>query len=340
MARDRSDIKVTASDALEFEPVETTARPPSRRGLKMTVAVVALIGVVAGGWVVYGDTLVAMLANSGDDVPLIRAEQGPVKVRPENPGGLQVPNRDKLVYNRIAGADPEPSQPVERLLPRAETPLPVPRATPPARVPAARMELPPKTAATQPPQPKTERVPALADVKTVKPPVPPQPPANALRSGAPLSLSKGSQPLSLKKSPDIAPAPPASPVGQVSAARPLSPTSRQTAKVPKPAPKPTPAPSSVTTQAQAANASKTYRVQLAASRSPEGARAEWDRVRRKNLDLLGDLGLTVTKVDLGPKKGVFYRLRVGPLAGDAQARKLCAELAKRRIGCLVVKPGA
>ena len=79
---------------------------------------------------------------------------------------------------------------------------------------------------------------------------------------------------------------------------------------------------------------------MAASRSPEGARAEWDRVRRKNLDLLGDLGLTVTKVDLGPKKGVFYRLRVGPLANDPEARKLCAELAKRRIGCLVVKPGA
>lgn len=86
--------------------------------------------------------------------------------------------------------------------------------------------------------------------------------------------------------------------------------------------------------------SKVYRVQLAAARTPEAARAEWDRVRRKNLDLLGDLGLTVTKVDLGPKKGVFYRLRVGPLANDAAARKLCKDLAKRRIGCLVIKPGA
>ncbi len=333
MARDRSEIKVTASDALEFEPVETTARPPSRRGIKTTVAVVALVGIVAGGWFVYGETLMSMIGNGGDEVPLIRAEEGPVKVRPENPGGLQVPNRDKLVYNRIAGADSEPSQPVERLLPRAESPLPIPRPRTQARAPAARMELPPKTSAKQPPQPKTERVPALSDVKAVKPPVPPQPPAT--RSGAPLSLSKRGQPLSLNKSAATAPAPPASPAGKVSAAQPLTPAPRPTA-----APKPTPAANSVTAQAQAANASKTYRVQLAASRSPEGARAEWDRVRRKNLDLLGDLGLTVTKVDLGPKKGVFYRLRVGPLAGDAQARKLCAELAKRRIGCLVVKPGA
>jgi hypothetical protein len=79
-------------------------------------------------------------------------------------------------------------------------------------------------------------------------------------------------------------------------------------------------------------------VQLAASRTPEGVRVEWDRVRRKNLDLLGDLGLTVTRVDLGQKKGVFFRLRVGPLASDAKARQLCRDLKKRRIGCLVVKP--
>ena len=62
MARDRSDIKVTASDALEFEPVETTARPRSRRGLKMIFGVAALVGVLAGAWFVYGDTLMAKRA--------------------------------------------------------------------------------------------------------------------------------------------------------------------------------------------------------------------------------------------------------------------------------------
>ena len=84
---------------------------------------------------------------------------------------------------------------------------------------------------------------------------------------------------------------------------------------------------------------ESFHIQLAAARTPESAQSEWDRMRRKHLDLLGDLGLTVTKADLGPKKGVFYRLRVGPLANEASARTLCKELSKRKMGCLVVKPG-
>jgi hypothetical protein len=344
MSRDRSDIKVTASDALEFEPVETAVKRPSRRGLKWTIALVVLIGVGAGAWFVYGDKLMMLTGSSEDEVPLLRADTGPVKVRPENPGGLQVPNRDKLVYNRLSGETSE-GQPVERLLPRAEAPLPVPTATTEAPAPAATLDLPPKSAAPKPnpvpAQPKTERVPALSDVAAVQPPPPPPAPPSATsgRAGAPLSLTKRSPAPATAAA--AQPAPPARPVPRVSAAEPL-----RAATTPPPPSAPAPASASatqsaaVTTPAQAVQASSSYRVQLAASRTPEGVRAEWDRVRRKNLDLLGDLGLTVTRVDLGPKKGVFYRLRVGPLASDAEAHKLCAELAKRRIGCLVIKPGA
>ena len=85
--------------------------------------------------------------------------------------------------------------------------------------------------------------------------------------------------------------------------------------------------------------SKVYQVQLAASRSSERARTEWDRLRQKNLDLVGDLELTVVRVDLGKKKGVFFRLRVGPLSNVGEARQLCSALKKRRIGCLVARPG-
>ncbi len=74
-------------------------------------------------------------------------------------------------------------------------------------------------------------------------------------------------------------------------------------------------------------------------RSLERAEGEWERLRRKGSDLLGNLTLSVTKADLGPKKGVFYRLRVGPVADEAAARALCANLAKREMGCLVVRPG-
>ena len=45
----------------------------------------------------------------------------------------------------------------------------------------------------------------------------------------------------------------------------------------------------------------------------------------------------MTKADLGAK-GVFYRLRAGPLADEKAARQLCRELTKRQVGCLIIKP--
>ncbi len=83
---------------------------------------------------------------------------------------------------------------------------------------------------------------------------------------------------------------------------------------------------------------KAYLVQLAAARSSQGARTEWERLKAKHEDLLGNLGLTVTKADLGPGKGVFYRLRAGPLVSENAARALCRQLAQRKVGCLIIKP--
>ena len=45
----------------------------------------------------------------------------PVKVRPENPGGLNIPDKDKVVYNRIAETMPSPV--VENLFPEIEQPV-------------------------------------------------------------------------------------------------------------------------------------------------------------------------------------------------------------------------
>ena len=93
------------------------------------------------------------------------------------------------------------------------------------------------------------------------------------------------------------------------------------------------------TPATEAKTAPAYKVQVAAVRSLERAQGEWERLRRKNSALLGNLTLSVTKADLGPKKGVFYRLRAGPLADEAAARALCAKLAEHKMGCLVVRPG-
>ena len=36
-------------------------------------------------------------------IPLVKAEPGPVKVKPQDPGGLNVPHKDKSIYERFEG---------------------------------------------------------------------------------------------------------------------------------------------------------------------------------------------------------------------------------------------
>lgn len=80
-----------------------------------------------------------------------------------------------------------------------------------------------------------------------------------------------------------------------------------------------------------------YRLQLAALRSKAGVDKAWKRLRKRHGDLLSGLGLAVEKKDLGPPKGVYYRLLAGPVSDRKKARRLCADLEKRNVGCLVVR---
>lgn len=350
---DNKEIKVTASDALEFEPVLHESSEGGW-GLKIFLALI-LVGGGAGAWVLYGDTLMERLGGGDDSVPLIKAAAGPVKVRPDNPGGLKVPNRDKLVYDRMQktnGGDTGGERGPERLLPGPEQPLEKPK--PPVKeasgesAAAVAKKTPAKTekliaekkTALKPVKKQTPaaqtnpvaKVPTVKDVNSAKrptPPPPPQAPATAART-----LSSGTSFSETAKAP-----PKAAPVKEKTKE-----TAKVAVKTPAPAAKPAsslsaaPPPTPSFTPAVPISRDRAYLVQLAAARSSQGAREEWERLRTKHLDLLGRLGLTVTKADLGAGKGIFYRLRAGPLADEGAARSLCRMLISRQVGCLVIKP--
>ncbi len=74
-------------------------------------------------------------------------------------------------------------------------------------------------------------------------------------------------------------------------------------------------------------------VHLASYRSKEKAEAGWRSIKRKHRKLLNKLDLKIVKVNLGPGKGVFYRLKAGPLATKTAAGRLCRKLKRRRQFC-------
>jgi cell division septation protein DedD len=90
--------------------------PWGRRVLTVMVALAALGGFAAVVVYSYGT---GTPGDTGKRAPVITAQEGPVKVRPKDPGGMVVPNRDKRIYGRLNAA--EEAAVAERLLPPPET---------------------------------------------------------------------------------------------------------------------------------------------------------------------------------------------------------------------------
>lgn len=81
-----------------------------------------------------------------------------------------------------------------------------------------------------------------------------------------------------------------------------------------------------------------YKVQLAAYRSHATASAGWDHLRRAHPNVLASLQVAIEKVNLGPKRGIFYRLRVGAFPTASEAEALCNQLRSLGQDCFVVPP--
>ncbi len=279
--------------------------PGARSLLKILVGAFALLGVGAVawvGWVAYDE---GVRVGEVKSAPIIQADAGEIKRKPEKPGGLNVPHQDKLVFNRLAPGDAD--EPVERLLPPPEAPIAIP-------VSESR-PVEDKSVETVPAPAETEVATALTP-KLIEPPKQDQPkPAVATPPPPPPAPPAAQEPAKVE-----AKAPPPEPKSELAAKTPAPPPA-----APAPAEKPS---KIVPTDA--------WGVQLVSLSSRKDADAVWSRLKKANNDLLGDLSLRVQTVKL--TKGTFYRVQAVPLADRAAAASLCGTLKTRKQDCLVVAP--
>ncbi|MFN9094838.1 MAG: SPOR domain-containing protein [Alphaproteobacteria bacterium] len=79
--------------------------------------------IIAGSVLAVGALIAALVwgfsRGSSRNAPLLEADARPIKVRPDNPGGLRVPNQDELIFDRNRGAR---STTPGALAPEAENP--------------------------------------------------------------------------------------------------------------------------------------------------------------------------------------------------------------------------
>ena len=79
-----------------------------------------------------------------------------------------------------------------------------------------------------------------------------------------------------------------------------------------------------------------YRIQLGSFSTSEHAQRRWQEIKSRHADLVGGLTMVLERVELRGK-GTMVRLQAGPLKTADEVKKLCAALAKRKVGCFLVK---
>jgi hypothetical protein len=188
---------------LELEPEDLRGGAVAARrwGMIFVLALMVMAGSAAVFWAAWH-----AIGHHGTPgaVPVLHADERPVKVPPANPGGMEVPDQDMYILNRDRPVDSR----VEQLLPPPETPLP--RPTPPA---STMMVPPPATAPAVAASPEPPAAPAAAAASApppsvaapaAAPPVVTAPPVVAIAPPPPAAVVPAAPPAAMPAS--VAPA--------------------------------------------------------------------------------------------------------------------------------------
>ncbi|HZH27101.1 MAG TPA: SPOR domain-containing protein [Azospirillaceae bacterium] len=295
------------------------APAPRRKPLRRILLALAALGVVGGvgAWLSGGSGV------SDDSVLLLQADTTPYKMKPEDPGGYEMPHQDRLVFGRLH-PDRQAKPEIERLLPPPEDPLPRPVPPPP---PQAAVQPPAPAAAPQPEAPAPETTapattpaPAVVVQMPLQSPPPPSPQPSAQRPPPP-PLPEGSPQPAASPLPQVTAVPGTATPNPAPATENPVPAPVQAAAIAPPPPPPPPAGGT--------------RLQLGSVSSEEAAKSEWARLTRRFPGALGDLRLSVSRAQVGER--TVYRLVAGPV-GEIRALAICDELKAANAPCIIVRP--
>ncbi|MDR2902004.1 MAG: SPOR domain-containing protein [Lactobacillales bacterium] len=172
---DADDVDALASlrseykERFGFSPTDEDLPEKSLSSMKFHIIALSIfIGallVVIAGFLFFGEE-----PEQPEEMVMITASSSPVKVRPEQPGGLQIPDQEKMIYDRIR-TDNVPVK-VEKLFPEPEKPI-----MPDTLTVRGREEIIPEAPMIEAPKPQVVPIVAAPIEKPVAAPAPVKPEA-------------------------------------------------------------------------------------------------------------------------------------------------------------------
>ena len=290
---------------------------------------VGLLAAAIGG----GFALSSLGDNSGapEEIPHITA-QGPIKEKPENPGGIDIPHQDVQVFSALdAKSNPTPdASKIEHLLPAPETPQPIamdakqseaPQNTQTevlsSTTPPKEEDLPPPITEATPVQPAIEKAePAAPEIKKAAEPIKVDKPAQIIKKATAPKATPPIKKVEPKKVDEVIARLPAE---LFTSENPVVPQAAATKAVETP-----PAPTG-----------KSVKVQLASLPSQADAQKLMQKLQSQHAATLAGTTLNVVKAEISGK-GTYYRVMSSPLS-ETQAKSICADLSKKKQACLVAR---
>jgi len=293
----------------------------------------ALLGAVAlGGALAYAYKQSGGPMGGGAQPPVVQADSRPVKEPPQQTSGKDSPHKNKLIYERLQNGDqPE----AEHIVPRQEdVAIPAMPGAAPMAAPQAAPGAPPQVATVDDPN-AADGGPRRVKTLVVRPDGSVMPPAAQPQQAAPAQAAPASAPQQVAFADPAMPAPPmpqpqaapAAPGAVAQAAAVPAATPAPVAADPQPVAAIPPAKPKVAAADAAPAPAKPsqYVVQVGSKQNQTEALATFADMQQKYPTLLANYRPMVQKADLGAK-GVWYRLRIGPIVDKTAAAKLCSQL--------------
>jgi hypothetical protein len=301
----RNDYEAVAE--LDIPPTGHRTRRRSSgldRGTRRLAIIAGGIGgglaLIVGAWSLSG--------HRSHAVPVLEAPNGPVRVKPDNPGGMQVTGADETILSGTSGKE-------------SEALAPPPEAPEPKAMQARREAEQPKPVSPSP-KPKASPLPSAAAAPPVAPPgvLPTKPvpltPARTATAAHRLAATTVPAPKTVSSAPS---------------ATPLHPAVAQPAAAPA-------KPDAVSRNPVAAAvpehpAGRSNEIQLAALQSEEAAKSEWGRLAKRMPDLFNGRHPLVVRAEHDGH--VYWRLRMGGFGDAGQATQFCEHVRAKGSGCSV-----